>query len=65
MIEIASQINPHGRLTTPEDVGRCLVALSRPETAWMTGNVIRVDGGEDVVGAGLSGGSGKAGGEGR
>ena len=65
MIEIACQINPHGRLTTPEDVGRCLVALSRPETAWMTGNVIRVDGGEDVVGAGLSGGGTKAGGEGR
>ena len=55
MIEIAREINPHGRLTTPEDVGRCIVALSQPETAWMTGNVIRVDGGEDVVGAGLSG----------
>lgn len=57
MIEIARQINPHGRLTTPEDVGRCLVALAREETAWLTGNVIRVDGGEDVVGAGLTGGS--------
>jgi NAD(P)-dependent dehydrogenase (short-subunit alcohol dehydrogenase family) len=57
MIEIAREINPHGRLTTPADIGRCLVALSRPETAWMTGNVLRVDGGEDVVGAGLSGGS--------
>jgi len=56
MIEIAREINPHGRLTTPEDIGRCLVALSRPETAWMTGNVLRVDGGEDVVGAGLSSG---------
>ncbi|MEE8595448.1 MAG: SDR family oxidoreductase [Gemmatimonadota bacterium] len=57
MIEIAREINPHGRLTTPEDIARCLVALSRPETAWMTGNVLRVDGGEDVVGAGLSSGS--------
>jgi NAD(P)-dependent dehydrogenase (short-subunit alcohol dehydrogenase family) len=56
MIEIAREINPHGRLTTPADIGRCLVALSRPETAWMTGNVLRVDGGEDVVGAGLSSG---------
>ncbi len=55
MIEIARQINPHGRLTRPEDVGRCLVALAREETGWLTGNVIRVDGGEDIVGAGLSG----------
>jgi hypothetical protein len=47
MIEIAREINPHGRLTTPADIGRCLVALSRPETAWMTGNVLRVDGGEE------------------
>lgn len=39
--------NPHGRLTTPADVAACLVALSRPETFWMNGNVIRVDGGED------------------
>jgi NAD(P)-dependent dehydrogenase (short-subunit alcohol dehydrogenase family) len=49
MIEIARQINPHGRLTTPADIGRCLVALSRPETAWMTGNVIGIDGGEDLT----------------
>ncbi len=27
------------------------VALARPETAWMTGNTIRVDGGEDFVGS--------------
>ncbi len=57
MIEIARQINPHGRLTTPEDIGRCLVALAGAETAWMTGNVLRVDGGEDFVMAGLSSGS--------
>ncbi len=42
--------NPHGRLTTPEDVARCLVALAGPGTAWMTGNVIRVDGGETITG---------------
>ena len=41
--------NPSGRLTTPEDVAAAIVALSRPETYWMTGNVIGVDGGEDVV----------------
>lgn len=42
--------NPHGRLTTPEDVAQCIVALSGPATAWMTGNTIRVDGGETISG---------------
>jgi enoyl-[acyl-carrier protein] reductase III len=42
--------NPHHRLTRPEDVAACLVALARPETYWMNGNTIRVDGGEDVCG---------------
>lgn len=42
--------NPKGRLTTPEDVADALVALSAPGTAWMTGNVIRVDGGSSVCG---------------
>jgi NAD(P)-dependent dehydrogenase (short-subunit alcohol dehydrogenase family) len=40
--------NPHNRLTRPEDVAACLVELSRSGTYWMTGNIIRVDGGEDV-----------------
>jgi enoyl-[acyl-carrier protein] reductase III len=42
--------NPSGRMTTPEDVARALVVLAHPDTAWMTGNVIGVDGGEDIVG---------------
>ena len=42
--------NPSGRLTTPEDVAACLLALSGPGTQWMTGNVIRVDGGETITG---------------
>jgi enoyl-[acyl-carrier protein] reductase III len=45
----ARRRNPSGRLTTPDDVARAIVALSHPDTAWMTGNVIGVDGGEDVV----------------
>ena len=44
----ATARNPHGRLTTPEDIAQCLLALSGPGTAWMTGNVIRVDGGETI-----------------
>lgn len=51
MIEQALRQNPHGRLTTPEDVARCMVALASPGTYWMTGNVLRVDGGEDFVGS--------------
>jgi len=42
--------NPHKRLTTPDDVARAVVALSKPGTDWITGNVINVDGGEDVMG---------------
>jgi len=45
----ARRRNPSGRLTTPEDVARAIVVLSHPDTAWITGNVIGVDGGEDVV----------------
>jgi NAD(P)-dependent dehydrogenase (short-subunit alcohol dehydrogenase family) len=50
IVESARQRNPAGRLTTPEDVARCLVALSAPGTEWLTGNVLQVDGGEDVAG---------------
>jgi enoyl-[acyl-carrier protein] reductase III len=46
----ARRRNPGGRLTTPEDVARAVVVLSHPDTAWITGNVIGVDGGEDIVG---------------
>jgi NAD(P)-dependent dehydrogenase (short-subunit alcohol dehydrogenase family) len=42
--------NPYGRLTTTEDVSRAIVAFSHSSTYWMTGNVLGVDGGEDVVG---------------
>ncbi len=47
MVAHARTHNPSGRLTTPEDVGHCLHELSRAGTHWMTGNCIRVDGGED------------------
>lgn len=42
--------NPYGRLTTPEDIAKVIVTLAVPATAWLTGDVIRVDGGEDIVG---------------
>lgn len=50
MVRQGQQLNPHGRLTTPEDVAKAIKVFSLPETAWMTGNVIRVDGGEDIAG---------------
>jgi enoyl-[acyl-carrier-protein] reductase (NADH) len=42
--------NPSKRLTTPEDVAECLLSLSEPGTQWLTGNVLRVDGGETIAG---------------
>ena len=45
----AKRTNPSGRLTTPEDVARAIVVLAHPDTHWITGNVIGVDGGEDIV----------------
>jgi enoyl-[acyl-carrier-protein] reductase (NADH) len=41
--------NPSGRITTPADIARAVVALSHPDTHWITGNVIGVDGGEGIV----------------
>ncbi|MCE2422983.1 MAG: SDR family oxidoreductase [Gemmatimonadetes bacterium] len=49
MTDRAAASNPHGRLTRPEDAARCMVELARPGTYWMTGNTVRVDGGEDFV----------------
>ena len=45
----AARKNPHGRLTTPEDVANSVVALCSPGTDWVTGNVINVDGGEEIT----------------
>jgi enoyl-[acyl-carrier protein] reductase III len=46
----ARRRNPGGRLTTPEDVAKAIAVLSHPDTYWITGNVIGVDGGEEIVG---------------
>jgi NAD(P)-dependent dehydrogenase (short-subunit alcohol dehydrogenase family) len=50
MIERVLAMNPAGRLTTPADVAGALVALCADGAAWVSGNVIGVDGGEDVAG---------------
>jgi enoyl-[acyl-carrier protein] reductase III len=50
LADIARLRNPHQRLTAPEDVARCIAALSHPATYWLTGNTLHVDGGENIVG---------------
>ena len=50
MIEFAIQNNPSGRLTSPEDIAEYIKILAQSNNSWMTGNVIRIDGGEDIIG---------------
>ena len=49
MLKVAKLKTPGGRLTTPEDVARAIVLLADEHAYWVSGNVIGVDGGEDVV----------------
>jgi len=49
-IKEALRRNPHGRLTTPEDVAKTLVVLADPQITWISGAIIPVDGGESIVG---------------
>ncbi|HET6366103.1 MAG TPA: SDR family oxidoreductase [Pseudomonadales bacterium] len=46
----AIERNPSRRMTTTDDVARAIVVLSHPDTHWITGNVIGVDGGEEIAG---------------
>ena len=50
MIDRVLAVHPAGRLTTPRDVANVIVAMARPETTWLTGNVLGVDGTEDLIG---------------
>lgn len=49
LVDGAAKRNPSGRLTTPEDVAAATVALCSKEAYWITGNVINVDGGEEIT----------------
>ena len=49
MINDASQNNPNNRLTLPEDVAKAVATIGLSNENWMTGNVIRLDGGEDIT----------------
>ena len=50
MIENIKKINPRQRLTKPKDVAEIVALIGLSNNTWMTGNIIRVDGGEDIVG---------------
>jgi enoyl-[acyl-carrier-protein] reductase (NADH) len=50
LIDGAKRKNPSKRLTTPEDVAKAIAALSDDRAYWITGNVIGVDGGEELTG---------------
>jgi enoyl-[acyl-carrier protein] reductase III len=50
MIERIGKIHPAGRLTKTSDVAGALVALCSEGAGWISGNVIGVDGAEDVAG---------------
>lgn len=49
MLSTAAKRGPFGRITTPDDVAQALVAFSLPYCNFMTGNTIRIDGGENIV----------------
>jgi len=49
IIKSALERNPHNRLTTPEDIAGFIIDIYNDNLIWMTGNVIRVDGGENIV----------------
>ncbi|HEY9166058.1 MAG TPA: SDR family oxidoreductase [Candidatus Kryptonia bacterium] len=58
MLHVARSKNPGGRLTTPEDVAKAIVLLCDENAHWISGNVVGVDGGEDIVSyVGQKGGS--------
>ncbi len=51
MVDLATNSNPGGRMTTEQDVAVTIAALADPRIQWISGSVIFVDGGEDIVGA--------------
>ena len=50
MINNATKNNPGKRLTLPSDVASVITMIGQSNDTWMTGNTIRVDGGEDLTG---------------
>jgi enoyl-[acyl-carrier protein] reductase III len=49
MLERVKESHPQGRATTPEDIAQTIAVLSDERLQWLTGNVIGVDGGEEIT----------------
>lgn len=49
MLNVARARNPSMRNGTPEDIAKAITLLAHDDAYFISGNVIRVDGGEDVV----------------
>jgi NAD(P)-dependent dehydrogenase (short-subunit alcohol dehydrogenase family) len=49
MLAFARERNPGGRITMPQDVARAIARMAQDESPWLTGNIINIDGGEDLV----------------
>lgn len=49
MLEVAKAKNPQLRTTTPDDVAKAIALFAQDEAHFISGNVICVDAGEDVV----------------
>lgn len=49
MLAVATAKNPRNRPTTPEDVAKAIALLSHDYADWISGGVVHVDAGEDIV----------------
>ena len=49
MLDISLRKNPAGRATTPEDIAKAVALLCDERASFISGHLIGVDGGEDVV----------------
>jgi NAD(P)-dependent dehydrogenase (short-subunit alcohol dehydrogenase family) len=49
MLERVREANPSGRATTPDDIAQAIAVFTDERLQWMTGNVIGIDGGEDIT----------------
>ena len=50
LIDEASKRNPLGRMTLPEDIADAIYLLTLPQSNWINGNIMFVDGGEHLMG---------------
>ncbi|MEJ2162721.1 MAG: SDR family oxidoreductase, partial [Robiginitalea sp.] len=48
ILEASLVRNPFQRLTLPKDVANAVYLLCLPEASWITGNILKVDGGESL-----------------